>query len=130
VELRPGFGILHRCLTARLVRPGRLDEARASAARLKTLDLPFTLNRWSATVGISPIISDLTSAMRLAADLPERHPRGSACLGLSDHPAREDLVSHADKSRIVWLSAERLTPSFTAARVKLRSRATSRKAPN
>jgi TolB-like protein len=71
VELNPGFSILHGWLAAPLVRLGRLDEARASAARLLSLDPHFSIGRWSSAVGISPsIIDDVTDAMRLAG-LPD-----------------------------------------------------------
>ncbi|MDB5527064.1 MAG: adenylate cyclase [Devosia sp.] len=71
VELNPGFSILHGWLTAPLVRLGRLDEAKASAARLMALDMHFSIGRWSAAVGIAPgIMGDLTDAMQTAG-LPE-----------------------------------------------------------
>ena len=71
MQLTPGFSTLHGWLAAPLAKLGRLDEARATAARLLALDPGFTISRWSAAVGIAPHISDaVTDAMRLAG-LPE-----------------------------------------------------------
>jgi TolB-like protein len=67
VEMNPGFSMLHGWLAAPLARLGRLDEAKAAAARLLSLDPHFTIGRWSAAVGIAPdIIDDVTDAMRMA----------------------------------------------------------------
>ncbi|RWH78854.1 MAG: transcriptional regulator [Mesorhizobium sp.] len=67
VELNPGFSILHGWLAAPLARLGQLDEAKASAGRLLSLDPHFTIGRWSAAVGIAPdILDDVTDAMRMA----------------------------------------------------------------
>ncbi|MBZ9797611.1 winged helix-turn-helix domain-containing tetratricopeptide repeat protein [Mesorhizobium sp. ES1-4] len=71
VELNPGFSILHGWLAAPLARLGRIEEARASAARLLALDPHFTIGRWAAAVGIAPgIIDDVTDALRVAG-LPD-----------------------------------------------------------
>lgn len=71
VEMTPGFSMLHGWLAAPLVRLGRLDEAKASAARLLALDPHFSIGRWSAAVGLAPeIAGKVTDAMRLAG-LPE-----------------------------------------------------------
>ncbi|TPK89492.1 winged helix-turn-helix domain-containing tetratricopeptide repeat protein [Mesorhizobium sp. B2-4-17] len=67
VELNPGFSILHGWLAAPLARLGRIEEARASAARLLALDPHFTIGRWAAAVGLAPgIIDDVTDALRVA----------------------------------------------------------------
>ncbi|TPK93026.1 transcriptional regulator [Mesorhizobium sp. B2-4-12] len=67
VELNPGFSILHGWLAAPLAKLGRIEEARASAARLMSLEPHFTIGRWSAAVGIAPgIIDDVTDALRVA----------------------------------------------------------------
>ncbi|WP_244494074.1 tetratricopeptide repeat protein [Mesorhizobium sp. Root172] len=67
VELNPGFSILHGWLAAPLARLGRIEEAKASAARLLSLDPRFTIGRWSAAVGLAPgIIDDVSDAMRTA----------------------------------------------------------------
>ncbi|TPM06566.1 transcriptional regulator [Mesorhizobium sp. B2-3-11] len=67
VELNPGFSILHGWLAAPLARLGRIEEARASAARLMALDPHFTIGRWATAVGIAPgIIDDVTDALRVA----------------------------------------------------------------
>lgn len=71
VEMTPGFSMLHGWLAAPLARLGRLDEAKASAARLMALDPHFSIGRWSAAVGLAPkIAGEVTDAMRLAG-LPE-----------------------------------------------------------
>jgi TolB-like protein len=71
VELNPGFSSLHGWLAVPLARLGRLDEARASAARMMSLSPNFRIRRWIAAVGIVPeIASDVIDAMRLAG-LPE-----------------------------------------------------------
>ncbi|QKD06337.1 winged helix-turn-helix domain-containing tetratricopeptide repeat protein [Mesorhizobium loti] len=67
VEMTPGFSVLHGWLAAPLARLGRLDEARALAARLLALDPHFSIGRWSAAVGLAPeIAGEVTDAMRLA----------------------------------------------------------------
>ncbi|TPI76257.1 winged helix-turn-helix domain-containing tetratricopeptide repeat protein [Mesorhizobium sp. B2-8-9] len=67
VEMNPGFSILHGWLAAPLARLGRIDEAKASAKRLMTLDPHFTIGGWSKAVGLAPqIIDDVTGAMRTA----------------------------------------------------------------
>ncbi|WP_137933622.1 winged helix-turn-helix domain-containing protein [Mesorhizobium comanense] len=67
VEMNPGFSILHGWLAAPLARLGRIEEAKASAARLLSLDPHFTIGRWSAAVGLAPAIaSDVTDALRKA----------------------------------------------------------------
>ncbi len=67
VEMNPGFSMLHGWLAAPLARLGRLDEARAAATRLMSLDPHFTIGRWSAAVGLAPdITDDVTDAMRTA----------------------------------------------------------------
>jgi len=71
VELNPGFSSLHGWLAAPLARLGRLDEARASAARMMTLTPNFRIRPWIAAVGIVPeIATEVIDAMRLAG-LPE-----------------------------------------------------------
>lgn len=67
VELNPGFSILHGWLAAPLARLGRLDEARASAARLMSLDPHFAIGRWSAAVGLAAdVLDEVADAMRTA----------------------------------------------------------------
>jgi TolB-like protein len=67
VEMNPGFSILHGWLAAPLARLGRIDEAKAAATRLLSLDPHFTIRGWSAAVGLAPeIIDDVTEAMRMA----------------------------------------------------------------
>jgi TolB-like protein len=67
VELNPGFSILHGWLAAPLARLGRIDEAKASAARLMALDPHFTIGGWSKAVGLAPaIVGEVTDALRLA----------------------------------------------------------------
>jgi TolB-like protein len=67
VEMNPGFSMLHGWLAAPLARLGRIDEAKASATRLLSLDPRFSVGRWSAAVGLAPeIIDHVTDAMRMA----------------------------------------------------------------
>ena len=76
VEMNPGFSILHGWLAAPLARLGRIEEAKASAARMLSLDPHFTIGSWSAAVGLAPeIIDEVTDAMRRAG-LPERFAVG------------------------------------------------------
>ncbi|MGE0284621.1 MAG: tetratricopeptide repeat protein [Rhizobiaceae bacterium] len=71
VEMNPGFSMLHAWMAAPLTRLGKIDEARAAAARLLALDPQFSVGRWSACVGIAPTILDqVTDALRLAG-LPD-----------------------------------------------------------
>ena len=63
VEMNPGFSILHGWLAAPLARLGRLDGAKASAARLMALDQHFTIGSWSAAVGLAPEIVDTIEAI-------------------------------------------------------------------
>ena len=67
VEMNPGFSMLHGWLAAPLARLGRLDEAKAAATRLMSLDPRFSIGRWSAAVGLAPdIVDDVTDALRTA----------------------------------------------------------------
>ena len=71
VELNPGFSSLHGWLAVPLARLGRLDEARASAARMLSLAPQFRIKRWIDAVGLVPeIAAEVIDAMRLAG-LPE-----------------------------------------------------------
>jgi TolB-like protein/Flp pilus assembly protein TadD len=71
VEMTPGFSVLHGWLAAPLARLGRIEEAKASAARLMALDPHFTIGGWSRAVGLAPAIADeVTGALRLAG-LPQ-----------------------------------------------------------
>jgi hypothetical protein len=71
VEMTPGFSVLHGWLAAPLARLGRIDEAKASAARLMALDPHFTIGGWSKAVGLAPAIADeVTGALRLVG-LPQ-----------------------------------------------------------
>jgi TolB-like protein len=71
VQLAPGVSIVHAWLAAPLAKLGRLDEAKAEAARLLAIDPGFSISQWSAAVGIAPHISDtVADALRLAG-LPE-----------------------------------------------------------
>jgi hypothetical protein len=71
VEMNPGFSSLHGWLTVPLAKLGRLDEARASAARMLALAPNFRIRRWLDAVGLVPeIAAEVLAAMRLAG-LPE-----------------------------------------------------------
>jgi adenylate cyclase len=71
VRLNPRFSICHLFLAAVLVRLGRHEEARSEAQQVLALDSTFTIDRFSATVGIEPaVFIPLAEAWR-AAGLPE-----------------------------------------------------------
>ena len=85
--------------------------------------------------GAGGLVAQLAQRGQLGVDLLEARPDGpqqalaglgrrDAAGGAGQQPQPEPLL----EPRIVWLSADWETPSFAAARVKLRSRATARKA--
>ncbi len=70
VRLNPRFSICHLLMAATLVRLGRYEEARSEAREVLALDSTFTIDRFSATVGIEPaVFLPLAEAWR-AAGLP------------------------------------------------------------
>jgi adenylate cyclase len=71
IQCNPGFSILHMCLTAALTKLGRIDEARAAAARVLALQPAFSVGEWCAALDPAPeIAAPFTEALR-AAGLPE-----------------------------------------------------------
>jgi TolB-like protein/Flp pilus assembly protein TadD len=71
VRLNPRFSICHLFLAAALVRLGRYEEAKSEAREVLALDPTFTIDRFSATVGIEPVVFlPLAEAWR-AAGLPK-----------------------------------------------------------
>lgn len=71
VRLNPRFSICHLFLAAALVRLGRYDEARSEAREVLALDSTFTIDRFSATVGIEPAVFIPLAEAWLAAGLPK-----------------------------------------------------------
>jgi hypothetical protein len=71
IQRNPGFNVLHLMRAAALVKLGRIDEAKAAAARLLALEPGFRIAEWLAATGPAPVIAvPLTEALR-AADLPD-----------------------------------------------------------
>jgi adenylate cyclase len=71
VQYNPGFSIPHMCLASVLVKLGRIDEAKAAAARVVALQPDFSIGEWYAALDPAPAIAvPLTEALR-AAGLPE-----------------------------------------------------------
>src|SRR5262249_1047597 len=68
VQCNPGFSISHMFLAGAL---GRLDEAKAAAARVVGLQPGFSIGDWCAAIDPVPALAEpLTEALR-AAGLPE-----------------------------------------------------------
>jgi len=71
VQSSPGFSIPHLCLVSALVKLGRIDEAKAAAARVLELQPRFSIGEWCAAIDPAPeIAAPLTEALR-AAGLPQ-----------------------------------------------------------
>jgi adenylate cyclase len=71
VHSNPAFSIAHLCLVSALAKLGRIDEAKAAAARVLELQPGFRIDEWCAALDPSPAIAmPLTEALR-AAGLPE-----------------------------------------------------------
>jgi adenylate cyclase len=71
VQAAPGFSVAHMVLAAPLVRLGRLEEAKAAAARVLELQPTFRCRRQFAAVNCAPgLAASLTEAL-CAAGLPE-----------------------------------------------------------
>jgi adenylate cyclase len=70
-QSNPGFSIPHLCLVSALAKLGRIDEAKAAAARVLELQPGFRTAEWCAALDPAPAIAEpLTEALR-AAGLPE-----------------------------------------------------------
>ena len=71
IQANPGFSFSHALLTAPLAKLGRLDEARAAAARALALQPGFTTRGWCTAVGVpAALAASLSDALR-AAGLPD-----------------------------------------------------------
>jgi adenylate cyclase len=71
IQANPGFSISHMFFTAPLVKLGRMDEAKAAAARVLALQPGFTTRGFCAAVGIHEGLgASLSEALR-AAGLPD-----------------------------------------------------------
>jgi adenylate cyclase len=71
IQCNPSFSIAYMFQAGALAKLGRIDEARASAARVLTLQPGFTIGGWCRALDPVPAIAEpLTEALR-AAGLPE-----------------------------------------------------------
>jgi adenylate cyclase len=57
VQSNPEFSILYLCLASALVNLGRIDEAKAAAARVLTLQPDFSIGEWRAALDPAPAIA-------------------------------------------------------------------------
>jgi TolB-like protein/Tfp pilus assembly protein PilF len=71
VQFNPGHSISHMLLAAALAKLGRLDEAKASAARVMELQPAFRYSRQFAGVDCAPALAAALSEALCAAGLPE-----------------------------------------------------------
>ena len=71
VQSSPGFSIPYVALAASLAKLGRLDEARAAAARVLELQPVFHYSRFLAGVNCEPTLAAALSEALCAAGLPE-----------------------------------------------------------
>jgi adenylate cyclase len=71
IQASPGFSVCYMTLTAALAKLGRLEEAKAAAARVLELQPAFRYSQQFAAVGCAPALSaSLSQALRVAG-LPE-----------------------------------------------------------
>jgi len=71
IQANPKFSFSHVLLTAPLAKLGRIDEARAAAARALALQPGFTTRGWCGAVGISEALAaSLSDALR-SAGIPD-----------------------------------------------------------
>ena len=71
VQANPGFSISHMLLAAPLAKLGRLDEAKAAAARVLELQPNFRYSRQFAGVNCAPALAESMGEALRAAGLPE-----------------------------------------------------------
>jgi hypothetical protein len=57
VQSNPEFTILYLCLASALVNLGRIEEAKAAAARVLTLQPDFSIGEWRAALDPAPAIA-------------------------------------------------------------------------
>jgi TolB-like protein len=70
IQSDPDFSIPHLCLTLALAKLGRIDEAKAAAARVRALQPDFSLREFCAALDPASTIAVPLSAALQAADLP------------------------------------------------------------
>ena len=71
IRSKPGFSVSHMFLAASLAKLGRIEDAKAAAARVMQLQPNFSSNGQCSAIGCVPILAGpLIEAMR-AANLPE-----------------------------------------------------------
>jgi adenylate cyclase len=67
VQSNPDFSVAHCLLTAALAKLGRMQDAKAAAVQVLTLQPSFSASRVCAAVGIAPALAkSLTQAWRQA----------------------------------------------------------------
>jgi len=71
VQAAPGFSVCHLMLAAALAKLGRLEDARAAAARILELQPTFRSSRQLTGVGCPPALSASLSEAYRAAGLPD-----------------------------------------------------------
>jgi TolB-like protein/Tfp pilus assembly protein PilF len=72
VQLNPRFSVCHAFLAAALAGQDRIDEARAQAQRVLTLEPTFTISRFLAVAGFETNVFQRLSDAWMAAGLPMR----------------------------------------------------------
>ena len=70
IQSSPGFSVCHVVLAAPLAKLGRLEEAKAAAARVLELQPAFRCSQQFAGVGSAPALSASLSEALRAAGLP------------------------------------------------------------
>jgi TolB-like protein len=70
VQLNPQFSVCRAFLAAALTSLDRKAEAKTEAQRVLTLEPTFTINRFLAVAGFSPLVFDILSKAWVAAGLP------------------------------------------------------------
>ena len=114
IQLNPGFSILHGVLAMPLVMFGRLDEAKADAARLRTRAPGVAVGRRSAAVGIASGIANRATDVLQPAGLPGRTaPRHGVTAARS--PAASILRGEALSGISAAASQKRRHPHQTSA---------------
>jgi TolB-like protein/DNA-binding winged helix-turn-helix (wHTH) protein len=71
IQATPGFSVCHMVLVAPLVKLGRLEEAKAAAARLLELQPAFSCSKQMTGVGCAPALAASLSEALRTAGLPE-----------------------------------------------------------
>jgi adenylate cyclase len=71
IQCNPSFSISYMFLAAALAKLGRIEEAKASAARLIALQPTFAIGEWRAAIDPVPILGEPLCHGAQAAGLPE-----------------------------------------------------------